>query len=65
MRIMNGDERLEFPPFPGDSHPAPGGALAICQRTVAYPSGTASEALTAHYRRAHPEELGQPPAHAT
>jgi hypothetical protein len=32
---------------------------AICQRTVAYRSGTASEALTEHYRRAHPEELGQ------
>lgn len=31
----------------------------ICQQPVAYRSGTASEALTEHYRRAHPEELSQ------
>ena len=30
----------------------------ICQRTVAYRSGSLSEVLTEHYRRAHPEALG-------
>jgi len=29
----------------------------ICHRTVAYRPGTPSEALTEHYRRAHPEVL--------
>lgn len=29
----------------------------ICDRTVAYRPGTLSEALTDHYRRAHPERL--------
>ncbi len=29
----------------------------ICRRTVAYRPGTISEALTEHYRRAHPEAL--------
>ena len=29
----------------------------ICHRTVAYRPGTLSEALTEHYRRAHPEAL--------
>jgi hypothetical protein len=29
----------------------------ICRRTVAYRPGTLSEALTEHYRRAHPEVL--------
>lgn len=33
----------------------------ICQRTVAHRPGTLSEALTEHYRRAHPEALGLPP----
>ena len=32
----------------------------ICQRTVVYRPGTLSEALTEHYRRAHPEALGRP-----
>jgi hypothetical protein len=32
----------------------------ICQRTVAYRPGALSEALTEHYRRAHPEALGLP-----
>ena len=31
----------------------------ICRRTVAYRPGTASEALTGHYSREHPDELGQ------
>jgi len=30
----------------------------ICHRTVAYRSGSLSEALTEHYRRVHPEALG-------
>jgi len=32
----------------------------ICQRTVAYRPGKASEVLTEHYRRAHPEALRLP-----
>jgi hypothetical protein len=32
----------------------------ICERTVAYRPGPLSEALTGHYRRAHPEALGLP-----
>ena len=32
----------------------------ICHRTVAYRPGKASEVLTEHYRRAHPEALGLP-----
>jgi hypothetical protein len=34
----------------------------ICHRTVAHQPGKASEVLTEHYRRAHPEELGLAPA---
>jgi hypothetical protein len=32
----------------------------ICQRTVVCRPGALSEALTKHYRRAHPEVLGLP-----
>jgi hypothetical protein len=32
----------------------------ICRRTVAYRPGAPSEALTEHYRRAHPETLDVP-----
>jgi len=32
----------------------------ICHRTVAYRPGKASDVLTEHYRRAHPETLGLP-----
>ena len=34
----------------------------ICDRTVAHQPGKASEVLTEHYRRAHPETLGLPSA---
>jgi hypothetical protein len=34
----------------------------ICDRTVAHRPGKASEVLTEHYRRAHPEALGLPSA---
>jgi hypothetical protein len=34
----------------------------ICHRTVAYQPGKASEVLTEHYRRAHPEALSLPSA---
>jgi hypothetical protein len=34
--------------------------LPICRRTVAYRPGKASEVLTEHYRRVHPEALGLP-----
>ncbi len=30
----------------------------VCQRTVAHRPGQASEVLTEHYRREHPEALG-------
>jgi hypothetical protein len=33
----------------------------ICHRTVAYRPGTITEALTGHYRRAHPEALDLAP----
>ena len=32
----------------------------ICHRTVAYRPGKASEVLTEHYHRAHPEALSVP-----
>jgi hypothetical protein len=32
----------------------------VCQRTIAHQPGKASEVLTDHYRRAHPEKLGMP-----
>jgi hypothetical protein len=32
----------------------------ICQRTIAYRPGKASDVLTGHYRQAHPETLGLP-----
>jgi hypothetical protein len=49
-----------FAPFPCHCHPFPVTRCEICQRTVAYRPGTLSEALTEHYRRAHPEVLGLP-----
>jgi hypothetical protein len=33
----------------------------VCQYTVAYRPGAISEALTEHYRRAHPEALDLSP----
>jgi hypothetical protein len=33
----------------------------ICKRTLAYRPGEASAVLTEHYRRMHPEALGQVP----
>jgi hypothetical protein len=32
----------------------------VCQRTLAHQPGKASEVLTEHYRRSHPEKLGLP-----
>ncbi len=32
----------------------------ICHRTIAHQPGKASEVLTEHYRRIHPEQLGLP-----
>ena len=37
----------------------------VCQRTVAHRPGQASQVLTEHYRREHPEELGLAPRAAT
>jgi hypothetical protein len=36
----------------------------ICQRTVAYRPGGASEALTKHYKLMHKDALGQKPVDA-
>ena len=36
----------------------------ICQRTVAYRPGEASEALTKHYKLMHKDALGQKPLEA-
>jgi hypothetical protein len=36
----------------------------ICQRTVAYRPGAASEALTKHYKLLHKDALGEKPAEA-
>ena len=33
----------------------------ICHRTIAYQPGSLSDALTEHYRRAHPQVLSIPP----
>jgi hypothetical protein len=32
----------------------------VCQRTIAHQPGKASEVLTDHYRRSHPDKLGLP-----
>jgi hypothetical protein len=58
IRLKN--EQLIFTSFPGHRHPASRHRCEICQRTVACRPGTLSEALTEHYRRAHPEALGLP-----
>jgi hypothetical protein len=36
----------------------------VCDRTVAHRPGEAGSALTEHYRRAHPAELGEQPVEA-
>jgi len=45
-------------PFPVTVIHLPVTRCQVCHRTVAYRPGTISEALTEHYRRAHPEALG-------
>ena len=59
----SGQDHSTFPPFPPlscDRYPAAGHPLRDLPRTVAYRPGSLSEALTGHYRRAHPEALGIP-----
>ena len=58
--IIEPNEQLKFTSFPCHRHPASGHRCEICQRTMAYRPGALSEALTEHYRRAHPEALGLP-----
>jgi hypothetical protein len=57
--IMEADEHLRLPPLPGDGHPASGHALRDLRPYRRLP-GALSEALTDHYRRAHPETLTRP-----
>ena len=55
---MDRDEQLRFSAISRNRHAVAGYPLPICRRTVAYRPGQASAALTEHYRRAHPEKLG-------
>ena len=48
--------------FPVTVSHLPVARCQICDRTVAHQPGKASEVLTEHYRRAHPEALGLPSA---
>ena len=57
---IGGDEQARFPALPRDLHPASGHPLPDMPPTVAYRPGKASDALTGHYRQAHPETLGLP-----
>ena len=58
--IIEPNEQLKFTSFPCHRTQLPVTRCEICQRTVAYRPGALSEALTEHYRRAHPEALGLP-----
>ena len=58
--IIEPNEQLNSRRFPVTVAQPPVMRCEICQRTVAYQPGTLSEALTEHYRRAHPEALGRP-----
>ena len=48
--------------FPVTVTQLPAARFKICRRTVACGPGTLSEALTEHYRQAHPEALASPPS---
>jgi hypothetical protein len=52
--------RTDLAPRPRSPWPARAPTCQICRRTVAYRPGTLSQALTEHYRRAHPEALSLP-----
>jgi hypothetical protein len=53
--IMDGE--MSNPRFPVTVTQLPVLRCEICQRTIAHKPGQASEVLTEHYRRAHPESL--------
>ena len=56
-----GDEQARFPALPRDRHPSSGHPLPdMPHRTIAYQPGQASDALTGHYRQAHPATPGLP-----
>lgn len=57
MEVMSKSSSRHFPVTV--SH-LPVTRCRICRRTVAYRPGKASEVLTEHYRRVHPEALGLP-----
>jgi len=48
--------------FPVTAAHLPVTRCQICHRTVAHQPGKASEVLTEHYQRVHPEALGLPSA---
>jgi hypothetical protein len=51
------DREMSNPRFPVTVTQLPVLRCEICQRTIAHKPGQASEVLTEHYRRAHPESL--------
>jgi RimJ/RimL family protein N-acetyltransferase len=58
--VLTGQSNSSSGRFPVTVTQLPVTRCDICQRTVACRPGTLSEALTGHYRRAHPEALGFP-----
>jgi hypothetical protein len=51
------DREMSNPRFPVTVTQLPVLRCEICQRTIAHKPGQASEVLTEHYRRSHPESL--------
>jgi len=51
------DSEMSKPRYPVTVTQLPVLRCEICQRTIAHKPGQASEVLTEHYRRAHPESL--------
>jgi hypothetical protein len=49
--------RSDSPKFPVTVTQLPVTRCEICGRTLAYRPGKASEVLTAHYTKTHPDEL--------
>jgi len=58
--IIRSDEHVRFPSLPGDRHLPAGHPLPDLRPRSRLRPGSISEALTEHYRRAHPEALGIP-----
>ena len=51
------DSEMSKPRYPVTVTQLPVLRCEICQRTIAHKPGQASEVLTEHYRRVHPESL--------